>query len=310
MRVPRAGRLLLGVLAVVVVVGPGAPLPAASQPAAAGLTGSGPVGSGPVGSGPVGSRPVGSLPAPVPGRPGGGAFSVLQLNLCNSGMASCYRGGRAVPEATAVVASTRPDVVTADEICRHDLTSLAAGMRQAFPGDGVYWQFQSVHGRDDSLSSCVDGDLYGIGIVVHRPAGSPGVVARGGEYPGQDGHHGERRVWECLYAIGSRYVCATHLSAFDRDRALAQCRYLMRTAIPEARIRLGGDFPTVVGGDLNLPDGGSPNAGDCAPAGWVSAGDGGVQHVLATGDHAVVSVRRLGMSYTDHPGLLVTLRPA
>jgi hypothetical protein len=298
--VGRAARLLFGILVVAVAVGPAAPLPAASRSSAAP-----PVGSPPV-SLPAGPPPAGAAPAPG-GLPGAGALSVLQVNLCNSGMASCYRGGQAVPEAAAVIATTRPDVVTADEICRRDLTALGAGMRQAFPGDAVYWQFQSVHGRDDSLSSCVDGDLYGIGIVVHRPAGSPGVVSRGGEYPGQDG---ERRVWECLYSIGSRYVCATHLSAFDRDRALAQCRYLMRTAIPDARARLGGDFPTVVGGDLNLTDGGSPNAGDCAPAGWVSAGDGGVQHVLATGDHTVVSIRRLGMSYTDHPGLLVTLRPA
>jgi hypothetical protein len=109
--------------------------------------------------------------------------------------------------------------------------------------------------------------------------------------------------------IGTRYVCATHLSAFNRDRALAQCRYLMTTAIPAVRAEFGGDLPIVLGGDLNLTDQGSPNTADCVPAGWLRAGDGGVQHVLVTGDHTVVSVGRLGLRYTDHPGLLVTLQP-
>jgi hypothetical protein len=183
-------------------------------------------------------------------------------------------------------------------------------MRQAFPVDVISRQFQPVHQRDDAVSTCVNGDQYGIGIVIHRPAGSAGPVSRGGEYPGQEGRRGERRVWECLYAIGSHYVCATHLSAFDHERALAQCRYLVNTAIPEIRARLGGYFPTVVGGDLNLTDGGSPNAGESLPAGWLRAGDGGVQHILATADHIVVSTRRFGMTYTDHAALLVTLQPA
>jgi hypothetical protein len=277
--VGRAGRLAFGIVLVVVAVGPATPLPAGMALAHG-------------------------------GRSAGAALSVLQLNLCNSGMAGCYQGGRAVPEAAAVIAAARPDAVTVDEICRLDLTQLAAGMRRAFPGDAIYRQFQPVHGRDDSISSCVNGDQYGIGILVHRAAGSPGAVSAGGEYPGQEGRRGERRVWECLYAVGSHYVCATHLSAFDHGRALAQCRYLMSTAIPATQARLGGYFPTVVGGDLNLADRGSPNTGDCTPAGWRSTGDGGVQHVLATADHAVVSTRRLGMSYTDHPALLVTLRPA
>ncbi|MEN3360153.1 MAG: hypothetical protein V7637_4135, partial [Mycobacteriales bacterium] len=213
MRVGRTGRLLLGLAVVAVAVGPAAARPAAVRPGAVRL----------------------AVPVPgasLAGRGGAGVLSVLQLNLCNSGMAGCYRGGRSVPEAAAVIAAVHPDAVTLDEICRQNLTPLAAAMRQAFPGGVTASHFQAVHDRDDSLSSCVDGDQYGIGIIVHLPAGSPGPAFGGGEYPGQDGHHGERRVWECLYVIGSHYVCATHLSAFDRDRALAQCRYLMNTAIP------------------------------------------------------------------------------
>jgi endonuclease/exonuclease/phosphatase family metal-dependent hydrolase len=301
--VGRAGRLLFGILVVVLTVGPAAPRPAVSLPAV-----SLPAVSLPADSLPAVSLPAGTAPVPS-GRPVVGALSVLQMNLCNSGMAGCYQGGRAVPEAAAVVAAARPDAVTLDEICRHDLTALAAGMRQAFPGDVTYQQFQPVHQRDDAISSCVNGDQYGIGILIHLRAGSPGPVSRGAEYPGQEGRRGERRVWECVYAIGSHYVCATHLSAFDHNRALAQCRYLMDTAIPDTHAQLGGYFPTVVGGDLNLTDRGSPNTGDCTPPGWLATGDGGVQHILVTPDHTVVSTRRLAMTYTDHPALLVTLQP-
>jgi Endonuclease/Exonuclease/phosphatase family len=246
---------------------------------------------------------VQSQPARLPTE-----LTVLQMNLCNSGMAGCYQGGRSVPEAAAVIAAVRPDAVTLDEICRRDLTVLGAAMRRVFPADSVVWRFQAVRGRNDVISSCVDGDAYGIGIVLRRPPGAAGVVGHGGEYPGQEAQRGERRVWQCLGVIDRDYLCTTHLSAFNRPRALAQCRYLMTRAIPGTQHRLGGYLPTVVGGDLNLPDRGTPNVADCLPPGWRNAGDGGVQHVLATPDRAVVGTRLVGMHFTDHPALVVTLR--
>src|SRR5439155_22731937 len=58
---------------------------------------------------------------PAPGR--GSPFRVLQMNLCNSGRARCYaavNNGRSVAEAYGVIRSTRPDLVTLNEICRSD----------------------------------------------------------------------------------------------------------------------------------------------------------------------------------------------
>jgi hypothetical protein len=306
MRAGRAGWLVLGAAVLALAIGPDVPRP---------------TGSPVTGSGSVAARADGGLPSGLgAGSAAAGAaggLTVLQLNLCDSGEASCYSGGRSVPEAARVITAARPDAVTLDEICRHDLTTLSAALRQAFPGDTVTGQFQAVHERDDSISTCVNGDQYGIGILVHLPS-SGGTSVRGDEYPGQGGNRGgERRVWECLYVTGSHYVCATHLSAFDHQRALGQCRYLMDTAIPDTLTRLGGYHPTVVGGDLNLPDSGTgtgtgtgiPSVADCLPAGWRNAGDGGVQHVLATADHEITATHRLPMTYTDHPALLVTLRP-
>jgi hypothetical protein len=245
--------------------------------------------------------------ATSPALPRAASFSVLQLNLCNSGLARCYAGGRAVPEAADVIALTRPDAVTLDEICRHDLDPLVSTMAAAFPGDIPYSRFQPVYAENGSVFPCRNGDQYGIGIVGHLPANSPGTSSRGGEYPVQDTTSGERRVWECVYAIGSHYVCATHLSADDRGVAMAQCSYLLNTAIPDTRALLGGYFPTVAAGDFNLKYGGAPNVQNCVPAGWSRRGDGDVQHVIATTDYAFVSARKLRMIHTDHPGWLVTL---
>ena len=36
-------------------------------------------------------------------------FTVLQMNLCDSGQAGCYAGGAAIPEAAGVIRDTRPD---------------------------------------------------------------------------------------------------------------------------------------------------------------------------------------------------------
>src|SRR3954471_5826586 len=62
-----------------------------------------------------------SVPA-VPAR-AASTFVVLQMNLCNSGMAvgSCYSYGRAVDEAVGKIHRYRPELVTLQEVCRDDV---------------------------------------------------------------------------------------------------------------------------------------------------------------------------------------------
>ena len=66
---------------------------------------------------------VGGLPGAVGGLPGP-SLRVLQLNLCDSGLAGCYTG-RAVRAAAEVVRGERPDVVTLNEVCRDDVSRTA-----------------------------------------------------------------------------------------------------------------------------------------------------------------------------------------
>ena len=78
---------------------------------------------------------------------------------------------------------------------------------------------------------------------------------------------------------------------------------------PEMRAR-DGVVPVVLGGDLNLGNGDSPDLKACLPAGSALVDDGGPQHVVATPEFVVDDARRIDLrGSTDHPGLLVTLAP-
>ena len=59
------------------------------------------------------------------GRCGAGArrSASCRMNLCDSGLAGCYTG-RSVGEAAAVIRAVTPDLVTVNEVCRDDLTTL------------------------------------------------------------------------------------------------------------------------------------------------------------------------------------------
>ena len=240
--------------------------------------------------------------APAAGRVPGTPSRVLQLNLCDSGIATCYTG-RAVARAAAVIRSDAPDVVTLNEICQEDLYPLDRALVEVYGGGTVVSAFRAAQDRRTGGDfRCRNGKPYGIGLLAHVPGPSARYSTDGGVYPDQDPRDPEERVWLCVYATGAFYGCVTHLASTSATVALAQCRYLLTTAIPDVR-RTGGYRPTVLGGDLNLPD---PRS--CVPPGYVRRGDGGVQSVVATDDFVVDAARTVDMAgTTDHPGLLVTL---
>lgn len=240
--------------------------------------------------------------APAAGRVPGTPSRVLQLNLCDSGIATCYTG-RAVARAAAVIRSDVPDLVTLNEICQEDLYPLDRALGEAYGGGTVVSAFRAAQDRRTGGDfRCRNGQPYGIGLLAHVPGPSARYSTDGGVYPDQDVRDPEERVWLCVYATGAFYGCVTHLASTSATVALAQCRYLLTTAIPGAR-RSGGYRPTVLGGDLNLPD---PRS--CVPPGYLRRGDGGVQSVVATDDFVVDDARTVNMAgTTDHPALLVTL---
>jgi endonuclease/exonuclease/phosphatase family metal-dependent hydrolase len=230
---------------------------------------------------------------------------VLQLNLCNSGIAACYAGGRSVDEAAAVIRAEAPDLVTLNEVCEDDVAALA----RALAGGGVASSFQAARDRDTGDAyRCRNGQRFGIGIVSRWPS-VPGTPAGGGIYPVQDPEDPEERAWLCLEVASTPVVavCTTHLAYTDREVTIAQCRYLFGTVIAGMRAQ-DGAAPLVLGGDLNLGSDDTPELMACLPAGSVFADDGDVQVVVATPEFEVGSSRLIDLrGTTDHPGLLVTL---
>jgi endonuclease/exonuclease/phosphatase family metal-dependent hydrolase len=235
-------------------------------------------------------------------------LQVLQLNLCGSGFAVCYTG-RSVAEAASVIRRQAPDLVTLNEVCQDDvavLQQVLAGVRH--DGSVVSGFTAALDRRTGNAVRCRNGQPYGVAVIARVPAPDRRYRTESGTYPVQEPSQPEERVWLCLTVTDYMSACSTHLSSANPAVTLAQCRYLLGTVLPGVRSRPGAPA-TVLGGDLNLAAGGrGPDLGSCLSPGYGHA-DGGPQHILATPDLEVRSVRALDLrASTDHPGLLATLQ--
>lgn len=235
------------------------------------------------------------------------ALRVLQLNLCNSGRAGCYTG-RSVSEAAAVFRAEVPDLVTLNEICQDDVATLERAFADVHDGGTVVSAFQAAGDRPSgAVTRCRNGQPYGIGLLARLPAAYPGHTVHSGIHPTQDVTDPEERAWLCVHVPGALHACTTHLAATSATVALAQCAHLLDTVVPMI-LRDTGYAPTVLGGDLNLRYGGSPDVRSCVPPGYLRVDDGAVQQLMATTDVTICCHRSVGMrGATDHPGLLATV---
>lgn len=242
--------------------------------------------------------------------PSGYELTTLQLNLCNSGHASCYRDGLSVPEAYGIIGETEPDLITLNEVCKDDVRDqLWPLIREIWGNDWTFWAFMPAGDRrTGGAYACTDGQQFGNGMLgrMFATSDNPKFSVGGLLYPEdlQDLSTPEQRSWLCVNSDDNYLGCTTHLSRAGDSKTLAQCDYLMRGVIPwlwAADVRL----PTIVGGDLNLRYGGSPNVQTCVPSGWYRKGDGGVQHIMATNNLAFDGSLAIPMTYTDHPAWMV-----
>jgi hypothetical protein len=231
---------------------------------------------------------------------------VLQLNLCNSGIATCYTG-HSVARAEAVIGGVGPNLVTLNEVCREDVSDLEQVLAEGARDGDVVSAFQPAGDRRTAAAfRCRNGQSYGIGLLARFPSLDHGYSIHAGIYPTQDTSDPEERAWLCL-DTSELVACTTHLANTKATVALAQCRYLFDTAIP-ALPRRGRAEPTVLGADLNLKPHHLPDVRSCLPSGYVRTYDGGTQYIVGSRDLRVSSGTTIGMSKTtDHPGLLGTL---
>ena len=201
-----------------------------------------------------------------------------------------------------------PDLVTLNEVCRDDVSILERALAGSDQVGATASAFQPARDRRTGAPfRCRDGQPYGIGLVARRPLPDRGFTnTSGGIYPIQDTTDPEERAWLCVDADAFA-ACTTHLADTSASVAWAQCRYLVGTAIPAVR---AGDShaPAVLGGDLNLRVGGSPDVRSCLPSEDRRADDGGVQDIAVTPEFVIASRELINLqATTDHPGLLATL---
>ncbi len=250
------------------------------------------------------------LVASVPAVPAKAAttFDVLQMNLCNSGMAkaSCYSFGRAVDEAVDKIHRYPPALVTLQEICHDDLYArngwgkLARAMADRYGSRHVSVAFVPAVNRDThDWYRCVNGEQFGDAMLLHGTA----LDVHRGWYGSQDASD-EIRAWTCATVIRRLTACTTHLST-DPDVAMRQCHELMSVlaspwVMPEV----------IVAGDLNLryAPGRPHDVADCALAGYDRKGDGTVQQVFFTRNIRWIEGWTESMRWTDHPLLFERFR--
>ena len=253
---------------------------------------------------------VASEPASV-SRPSSGPVEtmvrVLQMNLCNSGRAGCYTGGRAVSMAVALVHRFRPQMISLNEVCRDDIRVLKQAMSVAFPAAAVVSAFTSAKDRPSQAPvRCQNGQDFGDGVVVVASSPAPGVRSYSGVYPVQDPDDPEERVWVCI-DLARFSACTTHTASASTTVALEQCRYLLTSVVPTISRRSGGE-PIILGADLNLAARGSPSPQSCLPSGYQRTDDAALQNVVVSPGTGVRSHSVIDMQgTTDHPGLLVDL---
>jgi endonuclease/exonuclease/phosphatase family metal-dependent hydrolase len=230
-------------------------------------------------------------------RPTGPAFTLLQMNLCLSGLASCY-GRVAYPavlaEAEARIREVRPDAVTLNEACEGDADRIArrTGYRVRFS--------RVVYGG--KLLPCVrpgGRGLFGDAVLTRAAVAS----AESREFAAQAGL--ERRRWLCVVTRTGVDVCTAHLAArsgVERPANDAQCGELKALLARRAASRT-----VIFGGDVN-------RRAPCAPRGlWIRTDAAahqarGIQHVYASRALGSPAVQVLPAAHTDHDVLVVRAR--
>jgi hypothetical protein len=220
----------------------------------------------------------------------GASYSVLQMNLCLSGLAGCYARTSypsVVREAADQVLDRDPQAVTLNETCRGDAAEIARRT-------GYHLRFAAVRVADAPLP-CVDPDgrgVFGLAVLTKDPISSASDHA----FAVQAGSEGRR--WMCAGTSRGVTVCTAHLDTRSSPQGLLandlQCAELR--AVLEW---YDEDGATVFGGDVNRQE-------PCAPAGmWASEDSAaaqlpGIQHIYGSLTLGELDARVAAATYTDH----------
>jgi endonuclease/exonuclease/phosphatase family metal-dependent hydrolase len=221
-------------------------------------------------------------------------YTLMQMNLCLSGLAGCY-GKAAYPavveEAVARIREAHPDAVTFNEACRSDVARIARRT-------GYHLRFSRVIYRGKRLRCVRPGGrgLFGDAVLTEAAIES----TDNHDFKAQAGI--ERRRWLCVTTRVDVDVCTAHLNTRTTIEVAgndAQCLELTALLARRASART-----VTFGGDVNRRH-------SCAPEGvWTrtdrSADQApGLQHVYGSGALRSPSAEVVPATHTDHDVLLV-----
>ena len=221
-------------------------------------------------------------------------YTLLQMNLCLSGLSGCY-GKVAYPavveEAVALIREARPDAVTLNETCRSDVARIARRT-------GYHLRFTRVIYRGERLRCVRPGGrgLFGDAVLTEAVIES----TESQDFAAQAGI--ERRRWLCVTTRVGVDVCTAHLNTRSTVEIAgndAQCVELAALLARRAAART-----VSFGGDVN-------RRGSCAPKGLWTRSDAsarqaaGLQHVYGSRALRSPSAEVMPATHTDHDVLLV-----
>ena len=240
------------------------------------------------------SGPSGTAAAAAARPSPGSAYTLMQMNLCLSGLGGCYAKVEypaVVREAITRVREARPDAVTFNEACSGDVALIAQRT-------GYHLRFSKVIYNGKSLPCRRPGGRGFFGDAVLSKASILSAASQ--PFEAQAGP--ERRVWLCASTRIGVDVCTAHLATHEPVEVAAnelQCAELGAILARRAAARA-----VIFGGDVNRRP-------SCAPHGFWTRTDGsarqnpGSQQVYGTGAFRSPSARVVPAIHTDHDVLLV-----
>jgi hypothetical protein len=235
-------------------------------------------------------------PVIVP-APGDSTYTLMQMNLCLSGFAGCYRKvayPAGVEDAVARIGAAHPDAVTLNEACQADVARIARRT-------GYHLRFSTVTVSGEPLPCVRPGGrgLFGDAVLTKAAIES----TESSNFDVQAGI--EWRRWLCVTTRVGVDVCTAHLATRStRDSAGndAQCAELAALLERRAATRA-----VIFGGDVNRSQA-------CAPERAWTRTDGsaeqapGLQCVYGDGALHTPLAEVVPATHTDHDVLLVRAR--
>jgi len=224
-------------------------------------------------------------------------YTLLQMNLCLSGLAGCYvkvAYPAVVDEAVARIRAARPDAVTFNEACQGDVARIAQRT-------GYHLRFSRVIYGGERLQCVRPGGRGLFGDAVLTKA----AIERADNHAFRAQVGIERRRWLCVTTRNDIDVCTAHLntrSTVEITGNDAQCAELTAILARRAAART-----VIFGGDVN-------RHASCAPHGLWTRTDAsahqaaGLQHVYGSPAFGSPSARVVLTTHTDHDALLVHAR--